>query len=97
MKKTFLAIATMSIFNFLNAAEFNLCASCHGDNADKKALSKSKIIAGWPAKKTIHAIKGYQDGSYGGIFKKYMRPYALKLTDSDLEKIAKKIESLKIN
>ena len=36
-------------------ALFTICASCHGEKAEKSALGKSQIIAGWDKQRTIDA------------------------------------------
>jgi cytochrome c553 len=48
------------------------CASCHGQKAEKTALGKSQVIAGWEAAKIEAALNGYKDGTYGGAMKGLM-------------------------
>ena len=36
------------------------CASCHGQMAEKSALGKSNVIAGWDVAKIVDALKGYK-------------------------------------
>lgn len=51
---------------------YNKCAACHGSNAEKKALNNSEIIKDWEASKIAAALKGYQNGTYGGTMKGLM-------------------------
>jgi len=73
---------------------FKACSSCHGANAEKKALGKSKVIQGWSEDKTVAALKGYKDGSYGGAMKGVMKGQVSKLSDADIDALAKYIASL---
>ncbi len=76
------------------ATIYKACASCHGANAEKKALNKSQIIKGWEISKTVAALKGYKDGSYGGPMKGIMKPQVSKLSDAEIEAVAKHISQL---
>ncbi len=90
MKKIILSliVATTSLFA---AANWAVCSACHGATANKAALGKSQIIKGWPVEKTIAALKGYKDGSYGGALKGVMKNQASQLSDADIEALAKQI------
>ncbi len=70
------------------------CASCHGQNAEKSALNNSQIIAGWAPEKIIGALKGYQDGSYGGNMKAIMKGQAGGLDNAEIEAVAEYISTL---
>ncbi len=72
---------------------YKKCAGCHGVNGEKKALGKSEVIKGWEASKTITALKGYKDGSYGGQMKALMKGQVAPLSDADIEAVAKYLES----
>ena len=65
MKKIALAllVASVSLMAADGAAAFKKCASCHGAKAEKKALNKSEVIAGWDAAKTEAALNGYKAGT----------------------------------
>jgi cytochrome c553 len=67
---------------------FQKCVSCHGSKAEKSALNKSQIIAGWDAEKITAALKGYQDGSYGGAMKGLMNAQVKTLSDEDIAALA---------
>jgi len=73
---------------------FAKCVSCHGQNAEKKALNKSNVIQGWSTDKTIAAINGYKDGSYGSSMKGVMKPQVAKLTKAEVQAVAEYISKL---
>ena len=65
MKKIALAllVASVSLMAADGAAAYKKCVSCHGAKAEKKALNKSEIIAGWDAAKVEEALHGYKAGT----------------------------------
>lgn len=67
------------------------CASCHGTKAEKAALGKSQVIAGWNAAKVKDALKGYQNGTYGKEMKALMQGQAKGLNDAQIDAVAKHI------
>jgi len=73
---------------------FASCVGCHGANAEKKALGKSQVIAGWDIETTTKALNGYKDGSYGGAMKGVMKGQAMRLDDKKIEAIAHYVASL---
>ncbi|MGM0622472.1 MAG: c-type cytochrome [Campylobacterota bacterium] len=70
------------------------CIACHGAKAEKKALGASEVIAGWDVEKTVKALKGYKDGSYGGKMKASMTGQVRNLSDADIQKLAQHINSM---
>ena len=66
------------------------CAGCHGENMEKAALGKSKIVSDMSKADIEAALKGYKDGSYGGAMKGVMKPNADKLSDDQIKAIAEK-------
>ena len=64
------------------------CASCHGMNGEKKALNKSQVIKDFSQAQIVTALKGYQDGSYGGAMKALMKSKVANLSDADIDAIA---------
>jgi len=77
-------------------AKYAKCVSCHGANADKKALGKSEVIKGWDAAKVEEALKGYKAGTrnvhgMGGLMKGQVASYS----DADIKAVAAYISSLK--
>ena len=74
---------------------FVSCAGCHGAHGEKKALGKSQIIQGWKASKVVKALKGYQNGTYGGAMKAVMKGQASKLTPQEITALSEYISKLK--
>ena len=90
-----LILGLSSLFAADGAGLYKACASCHGSNAEKAALGKSQVIKGWDVEKTVAALKGYKDGSYGGPMKALMKGQAARLSDADIKAIAEHISTLK--
>jgi len=70
------------------------CAACHGANAQNPALGKSQIIKGWEVSKTIDALNGYKDDTYGGAMKGVMKSQVTTLSDNDIKALATFISTL---
>ena len=75
-------------------ALYTKCGACHGVNGEKKALNASSVIQGWSKDQVLKALKGYQDGSYGGAMKGVMLGQVKGLNDSELDALATHISSL---
>lgn len=73
---------------------YQACIACHGKNAEKIALGKSKVIKGWPTSKTINALNGYNDGSYGGSMKGLMKGQVSTLSEEEIKAVAEYISKL---
>ena len=73
---------------------FKVCSTCHGANAEKSALGKSKIIRGWDMIKIENALQGYKDGTYGGPMKAVMKGQVSKLDSEEIEAVAEYISNL---
>merc|ERR1711941_82022 len=69
------------------------CAGCHGASAEKPALGKSQVIKGWDAAKTVEALKGYKDGTYGGVMKGVMKGQVASLSDEDIQALGEYIST----
>ncbi len=67
---------------------FKKCAACHGQQGEKAALGKSKIIKDMTKAEIETALKGYKDGSYGGSSKALMKGQAASLNDAQIKTIA---------
>ncbi|MDD4856432.1 MAG: c-type cytochrome [Sulfuricurvum sp.] len=96
--KTLFAVLGLTLM--LNAADgsalFQKCTACHGQKAEKKALGKSEIIAGWKEAKTLDALKGYKAGTrntkgMGAL----MKGQVASVSDADMKVLAKYIATLK--
>lgn len=70
------------------------CTACHGSKAEKSALGKSQIIAGWKEDQIKTALKGYQAGTYGKEMKAVMQGQAKGLSDEQIDALAKHISTL---
>lgn len=75
-------------------ALFKVCSSCHGQNAQKKALNASQVIQGWPKEKVEKALNGYKNGTYGGAMKGIMIGQAKSLDDTKIKALASYISTL---
>ena len=70
------------------------CSACHGKKGEKKALGKSAVIQAWSADKTIKALNGYKNSTYGGALKAMMKGQVSKLSDEDIKALSEYIEGL---
>lgn len=100
MKKTFILglalAASTSLMAADGAALFKKCIACHGAKAEKPALGKSEVIAGWPAAKTVESLNGYKAGTLnvhgmGALMKGQVGTYS----DEDIAAVADYIATLK--
>ncbi len=89
MKK--IILGTLIAAASMMAANYAACAGCHGQKGEKKALGKSAAITGWSVDKTVAALKGYKDGSYGGPMKGVMKGQVVRLSDADIKALAEQI------
>ena len=76
------------------ASLYKKCVSCHGAKGEKVALGKSKVIAEMDVTQLQVAIKGYQNGSYGGSMKALMQGQVKTLSDDQISQLAKYISQL---
>ena len=97
LTKIVLALGVLGISGLSadGAALAKKCTGCHGTAFEKKAMGKSQVVKGWKADKVIAALKGYKAGTYGGAMKGVMKGQASRLSDADIEALAKYIEGLK--
>ncbi len=98
MKKVLILAAVVcatSIFAADGAALYKTCATCHGPKAEKPALNKSQIIAGWSSDKIVAALNGYKDGTYGGAMKMTMVGQAKALDAEKMKALGDYISTLK--
>lgn len=75
------------------SALYKKCSACHGATAEKSALNKSEIIKGWDESKIFTALKGYQDGTYGGAMKGLMKGQVAKMTEEEMKILSHHIAS----
>ncbi|MCR1811274.1 c-type cytochrome [Sulfurospirillum sp. hDNRA2] len=88
-------LCATSIFAADGATLYKTCATCHGAKAEKAALNKSQIIAGWSADKIAAALNGYKAGTYGGPLKATMAGQVKNLDADAITSLSKYIEGLK--
>ena len=67
------------------AVSITVCAGCHGQNFEKRAMGKSKVVKDMSIKEIIIALKGYKAGTYGDTMKQMMVSQVKNVKDSDLE------------
>lgn len=96
MKKLFF-IALFASSLFASGADIynGACKTCHGAKAEKVALGKSKVLATLSEAEIVANMKGYKAGTFGGPMKSIMVPQAQKLSDADIEAVAKHVQTIK--
>ena len=67
------------------AVSIAVCAGCHGQHFEKRAMGKSKVVKDMSIKEIVSSLKGYKNGTYGDTMKQMMVQQVKKLKDSDLE------------
>ncbi len=92
-------IITSTILTFADTLElYKNCAGCHGENGEKQALNKSKLIGGQEANVTIKELTAYKNGELdqyglGNIMKLQLGI----ISQSDIEEIAEYVAKLDVN
>ncbi len=94
MKKTIKIIAAGSLLtsSMMFAGGTAACVGCHGQNFEKAAMGKSKIVKDMSKEDIVKALKGYKDGSYGGAMKGLMKGQVASLDDAAIEALAAEIK-----
>lgn len=78
-------IPDSTINNTLNKnIDFKACHSCHGQNFEKNALGKSKIVKNMTKSQVTTALLGYKYDTYGGVMKGLMKGQVSKYSDATL-------------
>ena len=101
MKKYLLLfiIIISTIFTFADTLElYKNCAGCHGENGEKSALNKSRLISGQEVNLTIKELSAYKDGEldqYG--LGNIMKLQVSTLSQSDILELAEYIVNLDVN
>jgi len=88
VKEALPAVNKPEVASVKKPAKAAVCASCHGQNGEKVALGKSKIMNTLSKQEIIDSLKGYQDGTYGGAMKSVMLGQVKNLSDEDIEELA---------
>ena len=87
MKKIVIA-ASLLVASVAFANPYAKCATCHGAAGEKAALGKSKIIKDMTKADFVSALKGYQDGTYGGATKGLMAAQVKGMDEATMNAIA---------
>jgi len=69
-----------------------VCKGCHGQNWEKAAMGKAKVVKNMSKAEIITALKGYKAGTYGGPMKGLMKAQVKNLSAKDIEAIAASIK-----
>lgn len=87
MKKLIKMVALGSILttSSIYAVSVAGCTGCHGQNFEKAAMGKSKIVKDMALKEIVDALKGYKRGTYGDSMKHLMTGQVKSLSDGDIE------------
>lgn len=87
MKKIVIATSLL-VASVAFAGSYDKCATCHGVNGEKAALGKSKVIKDMTKADFVSALKGYQDGTYGGASKGLMTAQVKGMNEATMNEIA---------
>lgn len=87
-----LLIGSLTASTSVNAKK---CAACHGQNGEKIALGKSKVISQMSAKDIEYALKGYKAGTYGSSMRSLMKAQVLNLSNDDMDALGKHFSKVK--
>ena len=86
--KKFVFVASLLVASVAFANPYAKCATCHGAAGEKAALGKSKIIKDMTKADFVSALKGYQDGTYGGAQKGLMTGQVKGMDEATMNAIA---------
>ncbi|GAA9829391.1 cytochrome c [Helicobacter pylori] len=96
MKKVIMALGVLAFANVLMATDVKAlaksCAACHGVKFEKKALGKSKIVNMMSEAEIEKELKDFKSGANKNPV---MTTQVKKLSDEDIEALAKYIPTLK--
>lgn len=87
MKKIVIATSLL-LASVAFAGSYDKCVTCHGTTGEKAALGKSKIIKDMTKDDFISALKGYQNGTYGGATKGVMAGQVKGMDEATMNEIA---------
>ncbi|MCI0501489.1 MAG: cytochrome C [Epsilonproteobacteria bacterium] len=83
MNKIILGTLVCGVAAF-GAVNLGACKGCHGQNWEKAALGKSKIVADMSKADVSKSLIGYKNGTYGGAMAGVMKGQVAKYSDADL-------------
>jgi len=88
-----IALSALLLTPILYGADTAACKGCHGQQFEKAAMGKSKIVKDMSKDEIVAALKGYKDGSYGAAMKAMMVAQVAKLDDAAIDAIATEIKA----
>ncbi|MDD3008884.1 MAG: cytochrome C [Arcobacter sp.] len=86
MKKIIIA-ASLLTASVAFASPYAKCVACHGADGEKNHMG-NKIIKDLSKADFVAALKGYQDGTYGGAKKALMAGQVKGMTEATMNEIA---------
>ena len=92
MRKILKGLTLFALMATTASANIAICKGCHGDNFEKKAMGKSKVVKYMSKKEISKALKGYKKGTYGGVMKKVMNGQVETLSDAKIDALVAKIK-----
>ncbi len=69
-----------------------VCKGCHGQQWEDKAMGKSKVVKNMSKVEIINALKGYKNGSYGGVMKGLMVEQVKETSIAEMDALAEEIK-----
>ncbi len=87
MKKIVLGTLVLGVAAFA-AVNLGACKGCHGQNFEKHALGKSKIVKDMTKAEVAEALVGYKNGTFGGPMKGVMKGQVARYSVADLKAAA---------
>lgn len=85
------AIGTLMLTS-ASGASTAVCKGCHGQNWEKAAMGKAKVVKDMSKAQIVKALQGYKDGTYGGAMKGLMNAQVKTLSSADIEAMAASIK-----
>jgi len=79
------ALGALLVSSSAYAVSIAACVGCHGQNFEKKAMGKSKVVKDMTKKEIVDSLKGYKAGTYGDTMKQMMVAQVKNLSDADIE------------
>lgn len=83
-----------SVYAADGATLYKKCMVCHGKDGSKMAPGATVLINSLSEQEIVKALKGYQDGTFGGKAKGQMKIQTKNLTDDDIKALAAYIKTL---
>jgi cytochrome c-type protein NapB len=82
-----IAIGTLTLTTAWGASTA-VCKGCHGQQWEKAAMGKAKVVKNMSKAQIINALKGYKNGTYGGPMKGLMKAQVKNLSIADIKEMA---------